>query len=533
LTDHYKQILLESLRKEELQNILKKLADLSNCDVRVISFSGDTIVASAAQNDFFQNAVAQDIFLYDEPIATVQLKPRNRHSATMVKITLSLFTSLLTKSLNDEYEMTALVEELLAKYEEVNLLFDLSESLGAEFNLKHVYDILLEKVVQALDVERVSVLIYDEKKKTLRLIAAVGLETQFYQSEVPIEKSISGYVLQRGEPLLIEDLNQLPPGLQALESGKYKTSSFISVPLICSPIKVKDKRIGVINVTDKRNGKSFTTGDLKLLNSIASMAAISIYNNRLLEQVRDSERVKRELEIAESIQMGMLPSSPPRVKGIDVWGKCRSAKNVGGDYFDFFVTDDTHLGIVVADVSGHNVGAALMMAITRSALRSAILEQKTVEDIFRSTNRLLFSDLTNAGLFITMFLAYYSSADHMLTYGNAGHPPALLLRPKGQKLYWLDAEGLIIGLEKEIDFQVERRQLQKGDILVFYTDGIIEAVNTANEQFGTKSLIQVVKKMYRYSAQQIGEAILNVVDEFVGTQALRDDVTLVVAKIME
>ena len=533
MTDQYKQILLDSLRKEELQGVLKKLVELSNCDVWVVSFAGDTVFTSAAEDTPSPDTIVQDVFLDGEQMATVRIIPKNRCSTAVAKLTLSLLNSLLEKSFNDEYEMTALVEEILGKYEEVNLLFDLSESLGAVFDLKRVCDILLEKVAQALDVERVSILIYDENEKKLHLVAALGLEKQFYRLEVPVENSISGYVLQRGESLLIEDMNQLPPGLQALSSKKYKTSSFVSVPMICSPIKVKDKRMGVINVTDKRNGKSFTTGDLKLLNSIAAMAAISIYNNRLLKRVRDSERVRRELEIAESIQMGLLPSSPPRVKGIDIWGKCRSAKNVGGDYFDFFTTDDGRLGIIVADVSGHNVGAALMMAITRSVLRSEIIQQKTVSDILRSTNRLLFEDLTNAGLFITLFLTRYSPTNHILTYGSAGHPPALLLRSENQRFYWLDAEGLIIGVEKEVDFQAEHRELQKGDVLVFYTDGIIEATNAANEQFGTELLTQIVRKERQHSAKQIGETILSEVEKFVDVQALKDDVTLVVAKITE
>ena len=131
---------------------------------------------------------------------------------------------------------------------------------------------------------------------------------------------------------MVENIENIPKGIELNRKSNYNSQSFITVPMIFSPIQVNQSKIGVINVTEKRNKNIFTSGDLKLLNSIASMAAIAIYNNRLLKKVLESERLKRDLQIAENIQLGMLPTDFPKLQDIDIYGKCRSAKNIGGDY---------------------------------------------------------------------------------------------------------------------------------------------------------------------------------------------------------
>ncbi len=463
------------------------------------------------------------------------LLPSNGNPADHQKLDLlgEVFNSLMENQISHEYEVDNLSEEVLDRYEEINLLFELSEDLSAVFELHLIYEIILDKVVHALGVKKASLMSYDEANDRLVLEASRGLPEEVVKIVIPVENTVSGYVLQRGQPLLIGDLSELPKSVHLNQNGEYETYSFLSVPMLCSPVEVKNKKIGVINVTDKKNGAMFTTGDLKLLNTISSLAAITIYNARLIDELKGTERVQHELEIAETIQMSLLPSEPPHVPGVDIFGMCKSAKNVGGDYFDYFLTEHGMIDLIVADVSGHSIGSALMMAISRSVLRSVIHQYDSLSEILAQTNRLLFPDLDRAGLFISLFLAQYNPETHWLTYGNAGHPPLLVYKAKEKKVHELDAEGMIIGILEEVDFEEKSLHLDAGDIVLFYTDGIIEATNLYNEQFGEERLAEILKIFHDEPAERIVRHLYNQLDIFVQRREQNDDVTVIALKILE
>lgn len=468
-------------------------------------------------------------------LGTLLLLPTNGNPADTEKLTLlgDVFNALVENQITHEYEVDNLSEEVLDRYEEINLLFELSEDLSAVFELNLIYEIILEKVVHALNVKKASLMSYDEANDRLVLEASRGLPEEVVKIVIPVENTVSGYVLKRGQPLLIGDISELPQSVRPNQNGDYETYSFISIPMLCSPVEVKNKKIGVINVTDKKNGGMFSTGDLKLLNTISSLAAITIYNARLIRELKGTERVKHELQIAETIQMGLLPAEPPRVPGVDIYGMCKSAKNVGGDYFDYFPSENGVIDLIVADVSGHSIGSALMMAISRSVLRSVIHQSNSPSEILARTNRLLFSDLDRAGLFISLFLAQYNPRTHWLTYANAGHPPLLVYKAKEKRVLELDAEGMIIGVLEEVDFEEKNLHLEAGDIVLFYTDGIVEATNIYNEQFGQERLAEIIKIFHDESAEKIVHNLYNQLDIFVQRREQNDDVTVIVLKILE
>ena len=243
----------------------------------------------------------------------------------------------------------------------------------------------------------------------------------------------------------------------------------------------------------------------------------------------ENNSMLKEMEIAKQIQRSLLPSSPPALPGIDCAGRCVPATHIGGDYYDIFLHGD-ELEMVVADVSGHSVGAALLMVETRSVLRAQLASGQSPAEIVRTLNELLHDDLSRAELFITMTYLSYNTATGRLRYTNAGHPPSLLYRPSSGAFQELDAEGLILGVRRRVSFQEPSLQIESGDLLLLYTDGIIEASRPDGELFGTDRLRELIVREYQQPAARLIDAVLDAVRSFTGTTSFEDDISMLALK---
>jgi PAS domain S-box-containing protein len=253
-------------------------------------------------------------------------------------------------------------------------------------------------------------------------------------------------------------------------------------------------------------------------------------------QIRRAEEERRELEIARQIQLSLLPGSPLQVDGAHVAGYCLPARHVGGDYFDYFCGSDT-IDIIIADVSGHSVGAALVMAETRSCLKTEALcrlrtqHGKGTGEILAAVNTLLYEDLNRAELFITMFYMQYTRATRRLCYANAGHNYPLLLRAGDSACRELDAEGLVLGVKREVTFEEKSVVLRKGDLVLLYTDGITEAQNPEGEFFGAERLGKLVATQGSNRPEEIIDKIVSDLHAFWPSGSFADDVSMVVFKL--
>ncbi len=246
----------------------------------------------------------------------------------------------------------------------------------------------------------------------------------------------------------------------------------------------------------------------------------------LLENIQMS----REMEIAKQIQLSLLPAFPPKLYGVQCASRCVPATHVGGDYYDFFHHSENSVDMVIADVSGHSVGAALIMAETRSALRVQVNAANSTTTILAALNDLLFEDLSKAELFISMFYIKYNSLKRQLTYSNAGHNPPLLFRPSERSFTELDAEGLILGVQRDVDFEEKNIQLYEGDLLALYTDGIVEARNATGDFFGQDRLCTILADKHNDPPETVVNAVLEEIACFTGTTVFQDDVSLVILK---
>ncbi|MBJ6727483.1 SpoIIE family protein phosphatase [Geomesophilobacter sediminis] len=313
--------------------------------------------------------------------------------------------------------------------------------------------------------------------------------------------------------------------------------SFAHIPIASEGIPP----VGILSVFSRSLVGLFTEQFVELLESLAGQLAQAVRivaerdarereRRQKEEALLQNARVTRELELAKQIQLSLLPEAPPDVPGVRLACRCVPATHVGGDYYDFFPASSGALDLVIADVSGHSVGAALIMVETRSVLRAQVQSGKTKSpaDTLALLNQFLYDDLNRAELFITMFCCHYHPETRILSYANAGHTRPILFR-KG-RMQELDAEGLILGIEHEVVFEEKRMTLEPGDLVFIYTDGIIEAEEKSGELFGIPRLSALLSGMVDREPQEIVDRVLSEVNAFSGGP-LQDDVSMIVMKV--
>jgi sigma-B regulation protein RsbU (phosphoserine phosphatase) len=240
----------------------------------------------------------------------------------------------------------------------------------------------------------------------------------------------------------------------------------------------------------------------------------------------------RDMQLARQIQLSLLPAVPPELPGALLAGLCIPATHVGGDYYDYYRRDDGAVDMVIADVSGHSIGAALMMVEARSVLRARVHSFAGVGDILASLNDLLYEDLTQAELFITLFYVRYDPSTRILAYANAGHVLPLLFRPSVGGCRELDAEGLVLGIREGVAFEEKQLRMAAGDVVILYTDGITETENSAGELFGIDRLCAVVGAHVSGPPQAVIDAVLREVAAFRGGAPQEDDVAMIVMAVV-
>ncbi len=536
---------------EEVRIFLNELAAQGNFSLRILDENDQPLVTLTGNGteppseDVPGNAspppegvlLVQEIVFLDRHMGKILGTAAGDADPEPARRILQLAAKWIEEKLAAEHNTNSLSAEILNNYEELNLLYEICEEIASVFDPHEVCEIVLRKALNVIGAEKASIFLWNPAKQKLQMMASVGLPSDV-DEELFLEanKGICGYVFNSGKPLLVEELEDLPKEL-APGTGDYNTESFVSVPMLVSPMKVKEKIIGVINLADKPAHRPYHAGDLKLLSAISSQAALSVHNSFLIEDLKENERFLREMEIAEAVQTNLLPREAPKVPGIQLAGCCVPAKEVGGDYYDYFPIPGQGVGLVVADVSGHSISSGIMMAITRGLLKSEDLHTQKPGRVLSEVNRSLFSDLVSSELFITMAYFCYEPENRVLSFANGGHNPSLLLRADRNDVELLDADGMGIGFMEDVEFEEKTYQLARDDILVIYTDGVVEAENEAGEQFGMDRFLERLQKLRHGSTGEILDGLYTAVMEHLGGSdphsRQQDDITLVVLKVEE
>lgn len=247
----------------------------------------------------------------------------------------------------------------------------------------------------------------------------------------------------------------------------------------------------------------------------------------------ERRRLESDLELSQVIQKALLPQQIPTIPGLDLAVFSRPAQIVGGDYFDFFQFADGSPGLAIADVAGHGMSASLLMASVQTALRTLIPESDSPVEVLQRVNRFFYHNV-HMTTFVTLFLGRFDPALHTLTYSNAGHNPPLLFRSgmDGQEsISWLSPTGAAIGLIEEFQITTETMPLAPGDTLLFYTDGVTEAIDQQEEEFGQDRIVELIRREAALPARDLVRALRQGLQEFTADQPLADDTTIIVGKI--
>lgn len=299
------------------------------------------------------------------------------------------------------------------------------------------------------------------------------------------------------------------------------------------PTIIKNEINNLICIGKKLNNTCYTDEDIEFLESIVNLSLISIQNTELFREYLEKQKIENELKIAREIQLALLPGELPEITGYDIAGVNLPALQVGGDYYDMIKLTDTKTALVIADVSGKGTPASLLMANIQSAVHSYLkLYLEISFDLAKVTEKIneLIYENTSSDKFITFFWGILDSEKNTFEYINAGHNPPYLLKEGGEILQ-LTEGGFMIGiLDFGVTYEVGKVEIEKNDVLAFYTDGVTEAMNTAGDEFGDKRLTDVMKLYKDSSSSEILEEIKNSIVNFSRNTAQYDDITLIVLK---
>jgi sigma-B regulation protein RsbU (phosphoserine phosphatase) len=412
--------------------------------------------------------------------------------------------------IRNEAEIQTLSEELLERYQELHVLYEAIEDVRAIFDEQRICEIMLNKALQSVNAEFGAVLFSDNGRMAVRHVEHGLHPTKEYGANDCL--SYAERVIESGKHIVLEPSNGTEPSVLGV------------------PITVNNSVIGAMVLMGKAQGEMFTSGDRISLGALAGYLGIAVTTTRLVLESREAEALRREIEFAQHIQQSLLPESLPLLKDLDIAAYCLPSAQVGGDLYGFLKIDDKHWAITVADVAGHGLGAAFIMASLRSILRSEAKSGSTAADVLRRSNNLLSEDTKGNDVYATVFFALYSEPENSLRFSNAGHPAPLLWEAATGEFRELRDGGMALGLFKEEEYGEAILSFHSGDVLVLYTDGVTEAKNSAGIFFGEERLRNVIKENAQKSSQGLLQALLTSLEQFQGGIHGRDDITVLILK---
>jgi sigma-B regulation protein RsbU (phosphoserine phosphatase) len=299
--------------------------------------------------------------------------------------------------------------------------------------------------------------------------------------------------------------------------------------IMCAPLRLRGASIGLVYVDSRLGAGIFDHDDLDLLEAVANTAAVAIENARLHEREVEQARLERELELAREIQASLIPLDAPHLPGFEIAGFWRAAREVGGDFYDFVPRPGGGLGIVIGDVTDKGVPAAFFMALARTTIRSSLAAADSALAGICQANRLICAD-ASSGMFVTLYYIGLEPASHTLTCINAGHNPPLHVQVSARSAGVLPRGSLPLGVDAAAAFSAFEVELARGDTLLLYTDGVVDAEGEAGEFYGLQRLREVARKISRLPAAAMVEAIEDSVEAFAAGRPPFDDLTMVAVK---
>ncbi|MDH5716010.1 MAG: SpoIIE family protein phosphatase [Spirochaetia bacterium] len=429
-------------------------------------------------------------------------------------------------------------EELADELRKYIGLLQINEIISSSFEIEKVLKDVLTQACNLTNAEIGSIFLINKKENVLEFKATTDPNYEMLEKiKVPLGQGISGYVAQTGEIVNtsnVQNDKRFYSDVDRVTGGK--TESYL-----CVPLKVRNEIIGTAQLLNKKNNGIFTEDDIRISRAFSSQAAIAIERALLHNEALLSERIERELKVAAGIQKELLPQKDPEIEGYSISGTSIPARSVGGDYFNYFIQKENgkikFVDIIIADVSGKGVPASLIVSNFHSGLQLLLPLYEKINDFTYHLNNFMKENLT-MGNFITFFIMRLFPEEGKIQYANCGHNPPYYLKVNELKneIIQLKSSGPIIGLLDNVDYKIHEMKIEKGDLLIPFSDGVDEAQNKKFDFFGEERTIEAITKSFEKAKKEdhlkndiskfMVKEILKIVDNFRDGAELNDDTTL-------
>lgn len=423
------------------------------------------------------------------------------------------------------------------------ILFDLAEEARGATDLDALFRSILGRIACGLHAESAAIFVREESGRYVcRMSTADGFTGG---AAAPILAADAFVVTRlRSLQLLLEigpaDFDAWArafedvPHVRAARERERRALEAVRARLLV-PIRTREQNVGILALGPRPSG-ALTAAERSLLGWTAGQLGFVIENGRLIERMVASERLRRELALAANVQQRLFPAHPPEVSHLELAGFCQPARGVGGDYYDFVAMDRDQVGIVIADVAGKGISAALVMSNVQAALRSQAAARRglpgppgSAAEMVGDINRLLCG-ITDGATYVTFFYARYDPVARMLTYVNGGHNAPVVAGADGETRT-LAATGLPLGIVPDTRYEEETVPLRSGDLLLAYTDGVTESQDGEGEEFGEDRLHALVTALAGSSADAVQQAVVEAVQSWSAGTPPHDDLTVVAARV--
>lgn len=417
-------------------------------------------------------------------------------------------------------EIDALLERLRKESLEKSLLLEISKNINSTLDPEKVLNLILDSLSHVIPFDAAGIFLVDRTTNKLLPESIIGYDREALKhAHLKVGKGLTGLVAIQGTGIICPDVSKEPKYINA----RKETRSALIVPLF-----VKERVLGVLSLeSDTLN--AFDEDDLSLLTVFANHAAIAIDNARLHKEVLKSRELRHDLKVARRIQKALLPKALPSVSGYGFATTSVPSKTVSGDFYDVMRLATGKVAITIGDVSGKGTPAAILMASMYSSYKSQLYEPLAVQEKIYNLNNVL-RDSTLIGNYATLFYGELDPTENELTFCNAGHFPPIVIRKDGT-LEELKTGGTVLGFIHDADYRDETIKFESGDILLLYTDGLIEARNEKMEFFEIEKAISAIPDPPSRSAEEIKEIIINQATQFTGSDRFEDDLTLIIIKV--
>jgi len=402
---------------------------------------------------------------------------------------------------------------------EKNLLYEIGKKLSSTLSLNELLKEIVDSLKQAVNFTAGGVFILNPDKEEIDSVYVSGYEN-CTQNDLHLKfgQGLVGHVAKTGEGIIVSDVSS---------NEHYIDMHCNTKSEMLVPIEINGRVIGVFNVeSDLLNAYDYN--DLSLMSAFAASAAVSIERAKLHEQLVAGQKIQQQLSIARQIQISFLPKTSLDIPGYDISGENIPSEEIGGDYYDFINIVDHQIGIAIGDVSGKGIPAAILMASFRASLIAEIRNNYSIRTICQKVNQLLYESM-ESGNFVTAVYGVLDAKNHIFTFANCGHNLPLLIRKNGD-IEYLREGGPVLGVALDAKFEDRPLYIELGDIIILYTDGVIEVFNDKGEEYGDARLIKIIKQNQKKSTKEIRDLIYNDVKSFASESHSFDDFTMIVLK---